>query len=78
MNLLGEAVICDFGLAKTLKDDPSGLTTTSQPFTPRYASPEVLQDASTRTLPSDVWSWGCLVYQVRASRLSMSHATTDH
>lgn len=64
VNKVEKAVICDFGLAKTLGDSPSGLTTTAQPFTPHYASPEVLQDATVRTLPSDVWSWGCLVYQV--------------
>lgn len=60
-------MICDFGLTKRLENGTEGLATTSQPFTALYASPEVRQDPSIRTLPSDVWSFGCLAYQVRAA-----------
>lgn len=83
VNQVGRALLCDFGLARTLDDGPSGLTTTSQPFTARYASPEVLLDASIWTLSSDVWSWGCLVYQVslrgkRASTRRLIYSRIAH
>lgn len=63
MNDDGDAVLCDFGLAKVLEDVPSGLTTTSpDACTLRYAAPELIkEDGSPRTLTSDMWAWACLL-----------------
>lgn len=62
-----KALLADFGLAMALEDSSSGLTTSS--FHPRntyyYASPEVLLDVTRRSLASDVWAYGCLVWEVR-------------
>lgn len=62
----GNARLCDFGLARMLEDEPSGLTTTDRPkYTLFYASPELLHDGTRHTLKSDVWAWGCLFLGVR-------------
>lgn len=54
------ALLCDFGLAKTL-DEVQGLTTASDEFrgTISWCSPELL-DNSPRTSHSDMWAWGLL------------------
>lgn len=58
-------MLCDFGLARVLDDEPSGLTTTGLPkFTLYYASPELLNNVMYHTLQSDVWAWGCLLLSV--------------
>lgn len=61
VDLSGNAMLCDFGLARLLEDEPSGLTTTSRSkYTLFYASPELLNEDARHTLKSDVWAWGCL------------------
>lgn len=61
-------MLCDFGLARTMDDFPSGLTTTRFSMgTCRYASPEVALFNKPRTLESDMWSWGCLFLTVRSN-----------
>lgn len=69
----GNAMLCDFGLARILEDDPSGLTTTrSTKYTTRYACPELLMvERARHTLKSDIWAWGCLVLGV-----SLDYTTT--
>lgn len=59
----GNAMLCDFGLARIDEEGPSGLTTSdSTKYTPRYASPELLMVTMARhTLKSDIWAWGCLL-----------------
>lgn len=66
VNDSGDAVLCDFGLARILEDVPSGLTTTSAPgCTLRYAAPELVSgDGSVHSLASDAWAWGCLLFLV--------------
>lgn len=58
---------CDFGLARTIDDIPSGLTTSRNATgTIRYLSPELLEEESPyKTLRSDVWAWGCVFVEVR-------------
>ncbi|KAG8894016.1 hypothetical protein FRB99_001572, partial [Tulasnella sp. 403] len=59
------ALLCDFGLARVV-DYYSGFTTTgfNTSGTQIYFSPElVLEDEPYRTLESDIWAWGCLLYQ---------------
>lgn len=67
VNILGKALLCDFGLARVLEEIPSGLTTTeTHTGTTRYASPELIsEDVPCHTLKSDVWAWGCLFLVVR-------------
>ncbi|KAG8908157.1 hypothetical protein FRB99_008700 [Tulasnella sp. 403] len=60
------AVLCDFGLAKTMENMPSGLTTSTfnQAGTLSYESPELLLGTSLRVRESDVWAWGCLLQEI--------------
>ncbi|KAG8895742.1 hypothetical protein FRB99_000377, partial [Tulasnella sp. 403] len=60
------AVLCDFGLAKVMDNKHSGLTTTGFDThgTTLYFSPEIIIDESPRTLKSDIWAWGCLLFQM--------------
>lgn len=62
----GNALICDFGLARLIEGIPSGLTTSrTTSYTPRYAAPELFEkENASHTLQSDVWGWGCLVLVV--------------
>lgn len=59
------AVLCDFGLSTILQDEPSGLTTTkSIKGSTRYMSPELLDEDASLSLMSDIWAWGCLLFEV--------------
>lgn len=62
-----QAMLCDFGLARILEENPSGLTTRSaQIGTLRYVSPELMMSNNARhTRESDVWAWACLLLEVR-------------
>lgn len=64
----GSAQLCDFGLAKVLDAEPTGLTTTkTTSWSLRYAAPELIRnDQSSHTLESDVWAWACLLFVVRS------------
>lgn len=56
--------MADFNVSKVVRD---GLLRT-QTGTPYYASPEVWQDKP-YNFKSDVWSLGCVMYEVAASRV---------
>ncbi|KAG8905502.1 hypothetical protein FRB99_008847, partial [Tulasnella sp. 403] len=60
------AVLCDFGLARTMEAMPSGLTTSTfnQGGSLPYESPELLLGTSKRSPRSDVWAWGCLLQEI--------------
>lgn len=75
----GHAVLSDFGLSKVLDDleGPSGNTTTTFAGSVRWQAPELLFDGEDEdedgkplpppvgpTLPADVWSFGCTIYEV--------------
>ncbi|KAG8894006.1 hypothetical protein FRB99_001576, partial [Tulasnella sp. 403] len=66
INTQRRAVLCDFGLAKTMENLPSGLTTSTfnQAGSLAYESPELLLGKSLRALESDVWAWGCLLQEI--------------
>lgn len=60
----GVPKVTDFGLAKMLGSG-SGLTSTRGPMgTPRYMSPEQLQDASRVDQRTDLWSVGIILYEL--------------
>jgi serine/threonine protein kinase len=60
----GVPKVTDFGLAKMLGGG-SGLTSTRGPMgTPRYMSPEQLQDASRVDQRTDLWSVGIILYEL--------------
>ncbi|KAG8950556.1 hypothetical protein FRC04_007375 [Tulasnella sp. 424] len=62
------AVLCDFGLATFIEESEaaSGLTTSrSIKGSTRYMSPELFLDIQAKhTLESDVWGWGCTIFEI--------------
>ncbi|KIO24312.1 hypothetical protein M407DRAFT_102030 [Tulasnella calospora MUT 4182] len=77
-------VLCDFGLAEVLEsadDGPSGLTTSrSIRGSTRYMAPELIlamDGVSRRTLESDVWAWGCLLFEVMTDTLPYATYRAD-
>ena len=70
----GTIKLLDFGIAKVLGDDDSGvLTRTGQRVgTPAYASPEQIRDAPATTA-TDVYGLGALLYELLTSRRPFEH-----
>lgn len=68
----GSLKLIDFGIAKAIPNDTTNIQRDQQIGTINYMSPEAIED--THTLPgkkvhklgrpSDVWSLGCILYQV--------------
>ncbi len=58
--------VTDFGLAKVLQSDPSVAHTRSgiAMGTPSYMAPEQIRDARTVDQRADVWSLGCILYEL--------------
>jgi len=55
-------LLCDFGDAKMLPDDPTaGLSTICG--TPAFTAPEIIRDESYRQ-EVDLWSVGCIVWDI--------------
>jgi len=62
--------VTDFGLAKILVDIP-GLAHTRQGIsmgTPSYMAPEQIRDAGSVDIRADLWSLGCLLYELMTRR----------
>lgn len=58
--------VTDFGLAKVLRSDPSVAHTRSgiAMGTPSYMAPEQIRDARTVDQRADIWSLGCILYEL--------------
>lgn len=59
----GDALLCDFGIARLVEDKPSGFTTSVGGFkgTLRYVAKELLLDEKVEANPkTDVYSFGSL------------------
>ena len=83
----GRAMLTDFGLAKVIEElaGPTGNTTSTFAGCVRWQAPELIcgtrsdqvddtGDApkpSSPTFASDIWSFGCTVYEVRLVRSSL-------
>jgi serine/threonine-protein kinase len=81
----GNAKVLDFGLAKVLTGDESTLDLTESPNmtgtwegsllgTPAYMSPEQAQGKPVDKR-SDIWSFGCVLYEMLAGRAAFSGET---
>lgn len=70
------ALLADFGLSTALNAGPTGFTTGNDArYTLRFSSPELLlQDTAVQSLANDIWSWGCLVLEVRSQGLNRHSA----
>ncbi|KIO17707.1 hypothetical protein M407DRAFT_84706, partial [Tulasnella calospora MUT 4182] len=68
-----DAVLCDFGVSSFIQESgaASGLTTSkSIKGSARYMSPELFPEEGNpkHTLQSDVWAWGCTVFEVGGAK----------
>lgn len=66
--------ICDFGLSKNHTPD--------EPMTPRvvtcwYRAPEICARDPTYGIPSDIWSAGCIMYEMIAKKALLNGYTDD-
>ena len=66
----GAVKLCDFGLAKNVGSTMLNgeLNMTRQMVTRWYRPPEVLMNSSTYSLSTDIWSVGCVVYEMMFKR----------
>lgn len=61
--------ICDFGIARLVEESGTGLTGTGSAIgTPTYMSPEQVRGDRTLDGRSDLYSLGCLLYELLAGR----------
>lgn len=61
--------ICDFGIARLIEESGTGLTGTGAAIgTPAYMSPEQVRGDRTLDGRSDLYSLGCLLYELLAGR----------
>jgi serine/threonine protein kinase len=68
----GSLKLIDFGIAKAIPNDTTNIQRDQQIGTVNYMSPEAIEDAHTLPgkkvhklgRPSDVWSLGCILYQM--------------
>ena len=86
----GRLKLIDFGIANAIQDDTVNVHREQQIGTPNYMSPEALVDSNaTKGLPSsvgkmmklgkpsDVWSLGCILYQMVYGKPPFAHITNQ-
>ncbi|KAK2393987.1 serine/threonine-protein kinase RUNKEL [Trifolium repens] len=67
----GCAKLCDFGLARKLKEIskvPSSSLPQAKRGTPSYMAPELFEDGGVHSYASDFWALGCVLYECYAGR----------
>eukprot|EP00466_Bigelowiella_natans_P009958 jgi/Bigna1/142041/aug1.67_g16749 len=81
----GIVKIIDFGIARQIRDDVTSVVRDSQVGTLNYMSPESISNASTikggeddgkffrLRRSSDIWSLGCILYQMAFGRAPFAH-----
>lgn len=59
--------LCDFGLVRSLKARQQAVLTEGV-ATRWYRSPEVLLGSKSYSTPADIWSLGCIIYEMLAQK----------
>ena len=88
--VLGRLKLIDFGIANAIQDDTVNVHREQTVGTPNYISPEALLDANAGSglpssvgkimklgKPSDVWSLGCILYQMVYGKPPFAHITNQ-
>lgn len=60
----GHVKLCDFGLAIEIPQESEFYSTDEAGYTPLYAPPELTMQKAEFNHAADIWSFGCLVYQL--------------
>ncbi len=61
--------LCDFGLVRSLIAlNQNTLNLTEGVATRWYRAPEVLLGSTSYSTPADIWSFGCIIYEILAQR----------
>lgn len=78
IDLFGHIVIVDFGLALMFEDDEPEIAQSGRTVcgTPGYIAPE-LMDGNEYSYAVDVWSAGCVMYELLVGRVSR-HLKSDY
>ncbi|KAG9005044.1 hypothetical protein FRB94_001867 [Tulasnella sp. JGI-2019a] len=75
----GDAALCDFGLAKLMKDCPTSFTTSNVGMgTLRWCAPELLLEGSeNKTQATDVWAFAGLALEILTGRVPFYNYNND-
>lgn len=65
VNDAGEACLCDFGLARIWEHVCNSCCTSTGGGQARFMAPELIGGAETRSFQTDIFSTGCIAYEVR-------------
>jgi len=69
--------LCDFGLVRSLNQGKdNGHVLTEGVATRWYRSPEVLLGSKSYSTPADVWSFGCIIYEIIVKKPLFSGSCT--
>ena len=82
----GTLKLIDFGISKAIMNDTTNIVRENQVGTVNYMSPEALQETSISSQdhrgrlkigrPSDIWSIGCILYEMTFGRPPFAQFTT--